>query len=523
MQGRWKDVPNPLVILQRKSVRMQRKLFLYWLCLLLVVFSIFLAVLHIAGVFSALDQQMNQLLLTRQKSVMTDLSYQLGKMTAQGIAVSEQASASISNMLFTDPISTLNDEPERIEELESILYGHLTTALRSTPCSGAYLVLDATINVRAPGAQSSRAGLYLRLANLSSRSAANRDIVFYRGVADVAREHQLELHNRWKLEFDVSNLPGYDTMLDRPVERLAKNAVWTQHICLTDTWEHVMLLMVPICGNDGSVQGVCGLELSELYFMLSYPSEESNLGSMVTLLAPMDGDTLQLSRAMTGRLEETYLNTENALQVKEGKYFNQYIGDAQTFLGVHTRMDLQMEDGSQLYAVTLIPQNAYLRARALGRAFWVAGSALVVAILLLLSVYLSRSFVQPFSRSLALLQNGEPLHRECSGVTEIDALFDLIQTKMQANGGSQLPANIEDLFASFARRATTLTPTEHNILKYYADGKGVSEVAEQACISINTVRRHNANIYQKLGVNSREELLLYIELFRRCDRLEELL
>ena len=88
---------------------------------------------------------------------------------------------------------------------------------------------------------------------------------------------------------------------------------------------------------------------------------------------------------------------------------------------------------------------------------------------------------------------------------------------------SQLPPNIEELFGSLAQRATSLTPTEHNILRYYAEGKGVSEVAEQACISINTVRRHNANIYQKLGVSSREELLLYIELFRRCDRLDQLM
>ena len=98
-----------------------------------------------------------------------------------------------------------------------------------------------------------------------------------------------------------------------------------------------------------------------------------------------------------------------------------------------------------------------------------------------------------------MLQNGDPLHSECSGVSEIDELFEFIQTKIQTAGGSQLPSNIEDLFASFARRAATLTPTEHNILKYYADGKGVSEVAEQACISINTVRRHNANIYPVTG------------------------
>lgn len=147
----------------------------------------------------------------------------------------------------------------------------------------------------------------------------------------------------------------------------------------------------------------------------------------------------------------------------------------------------------------------------------------ILAVLLLLSTCLSRSFAQPISKSLELIRNEGVLCRECSGVTEIDELFDFIGTKLQAAGRPQLPSNIEELFASFAQRAAGLTPTEHNILRYYADGKGISEVAEEACISINTVRRHNANIYQKLGVGSREELLLYIELFRRCDRLDELL
>ena len=214
---------------------------------------------------------------------------------------------------------------------------------------------------------------------------------------------------------------------------------------------------------------------------------------MVTLLAPISGDTLPLSKALTGRLEETYLNTEDVLKVNKGKYFNEYVGSCQTFLGIHTKVDLQMADGSQLYAVTLIPQDDYLRASTLQWICWMIGAIVILAILLILSIHLSRSFARPISQSLELIRNEGSLRRECSGVSEIDELFDF------------------------------MTPTEHNILRYYADGKGVNEVAEQACISINTVRRHNANIYQKLGVGSREELLLYIELFRRCDRLDQLI
>lgn len=86
-----------------------------------------------------------------------------------------------------------------------------------------------------------------------------------------------------------------------------------------------------------------------------------------------------------------------------------------------------------------------------------------------------------------------------------------------------LPPDVAELFDTFSQRAVSLTPAERKILKYYAEGREISEVAELAFISIHTVRKHNANIYQKLGVGSRDELMLYLELFRRCGRLEELL
>ena len=82
---------------------------------------------------------------------------------------------------------------------------------------------------------------------------------------------------------------------------------------------------------------------------------------------------------------------------------------------------------------------------------------------------------------------------------------------------------MEELFSAFSERAATLTATERSILQYYADGYEISEVAELSFISIHTVRKHNANMYQKLGVSSRDELILYVDLFRRSGRLGEIL
>lgn len=90
-------------------------------------------------------------------------------------------------------------------------------------------------------------------------------------------------------------------------------------------------------------------------------------------------------------------------------------------------------------------------------------------------------------------------------------------------GIPSMPPDMEELFTAFSDRAGALTATERMILRHYADGRDVSETAELAFISINTIRKHNANIYRKLMVGSRDELMLYIELFRRCGRLDEIL
>ena len=85
-----------------------------------------------------------------------------------------------------------------------------------------------------------------------------------------------------------------------------------------------------------------------------------------------------------------------------------------------------------------------------------------------------------------------------------------------------LPPGMEDMFRGFADRIQTLSSAERRILNYYIEGHDVAEIPDLAFISIHTVKKHNHSIYQKLGVASRDELMLYIELFRCCDRLDEL-
>ena len=112
-----------------------------------------------------------------------------------------------------------------------------------------------------------------------------------------------------------------------------------------------------------------------------------------------------------------------------------------------------------------------------------------------------------------------------TGISELDELMAFVYSKSNdklLQNDHTLPPKIEELFHTFAERAKTLSSAERAILNYYIDGHEITEIPELAFISIHTVKKHNSNIYQKLGISSRDELMLYIDLFRRLGRLNEL-
>ena len=98
----------------------------------------------------------------------------------------------------------------------------------------------------------------------------------------------------------------------------------------------------------------------------------------------------------------------------------------------------------------------------------------------------------------------------------------LAQMNTRPAVAGELPQDMEDLFCAFSGKVKTLSSAEMRILNYYIDGHEISEIPDLAYISIHTVKKHNRSIYQKLEVASRDELMLYIELFRCCGRLDEL-
>lgn len=141
-----------------------------------------------------------------------------------------------------------------------------------------------------------------------------------------------------------------------------------------------------------------------------------------------------------------------------------------------------------------------------------------------LSVQISeiRFAENPASVQDLLYMIAQPFVHQTEGISHANRRELLSSFRPGSAESGRLPHELQESLDRFLTGISDLTPAERNICDLYISGYGISEIPGKAFISMNTVKKHNKNIYRKLGVNSREELMLYVDLFFRCGREDEL-
>lgn len=515
---------HPAADTMRSSRSIGSHLVLYWLCMALATLSAALFLLSVTGVLSRTARQFGETTALQQKNTAALFTAQMDALTARGIELSETVSGELEGFLARRnlPFDALNDDPALIAELEKNLIPALKTAMEGSTCSGVYFCLDATANTSLPDAENHRMGVYLRYSSLRSIPPSG-NTAYFRGTVDAARESGLQLHNRWNPELDTSLIPGYRQVMAWTGDRLSGGCLWTERVPLLDTWENVTLLCVPVRDGNGTVRGICGMELSDLYFSLSHSVVSSSYGSFIMLLAPINGDTLLLDKAMLGSTEGTNLSASGTMKIKEGRDYDTFTWNGTTYLGKYQVVPGRLADGYPLAAVTLIPESGYCHRAQTARIGWVFGSLGFLAGLLVLAAALSRRFAMPIARGFEAARNCEQDWKP-TGIREIDELTAYFHDQLrESRPEDALPRQVESLVSELIDRAKGLTSSERVILRYYAEGYAVKDISGLLFISVGTVKGHNSHIYSKLGVDSYDSLKAYLDILRRCERLEELL
>ena len=90
--------------------------------------------------------------------------------------------------------------------------------------------------------------------------------------------------------------------------------------------------------------------------------------------------------------------------------------------------------------------------------------------------------------------------------------FSFAKEKLEQIVEQKLSAIDSEGYQLFLDNIATLTKKEREIFDLYTQGLSTKEIIARQQISENTLKYHNKNIYSKLGVKSRKELLQYITL-----------
>ena len=129
----------------------------------------------------------------------------------------------------------------------------------------------------------------------------------------------------------------------------------------------------------------------------------------------------------------------------------------------------------------------------------------------------------PITRSLEAARSCEQDWKP-TGIREIDELTAYFHDQLrESRPEDALPRQVENLVSELIDRAKGLTGSERIILRYYAEGYTVKDIPNLLFISAGTVKGHNSHIYSKLGVDSYDALKAYLDVLKRCGRLEEML
>ena len=359
MKHKIKKLLTLTYVTKKKSPKMQFRLALYWLSGALALFGVFVLFLGFGGFFKSTEKELSRSLKICENNIIKEMEAHIEILEAQAIDLSKNASSVIKKDLLSQPVSSLNNDIDGLTSLQKSLFPIINKSLRVSPCSGAFVSLDATVNTSSPNADISRSGIYLRFSHIGTTKSATQPFSLFRGSSQLADEESISMHNRWNLEFDMSRFPEINSKNLFTNERLAENCLWSRRSNLPDTWENVIYLFCPLVAQNGVINGLCGFEISDLYFSFAYPAISGDFGKMTTILAPIDKTTgkISLEKGIIGGFENSDIDLAKELTITKGKLFYTYESESlgQRFLGVHKSIPLKSVDNSHYFVATLIP------------------------------------------------------------------------------------------------------------------------------------------------------------------------
>ena len=522
----------------REKQTMQRKLFLYMFTLAAALLCTLVAFLYLFGRFESTEDKISDTLLLQQEVFEHEMKSYYNEIASKGERLSENATA-VTEKYFRDKnisFSSLENNAGYIESLEDKYMELLRQELLKIDCSGAFIILNTSRNT---SNTDSKAGVYIEKDFLGSDK--KDAMLLFRGTAQLGRKKEIMPHRKWKLEFDTSAFPGFDEALKNDTLPLDKACRIHDITNLPGTSERIMLVSVPFVSAGGNVYGICGFEVSESLFK-SIHAQSTTLEHLICIFSKRNETIVDTDNGLScGVNSGYYLPPKANLTVSGSKNGLMRFGSKNgSYIGLTKNISLYYEDAD--YAITvMIPKSDYSQMKLRDTMQILLVSFLLLFSVIICCLYFSKKYISPILKGLERIKKSQT--NIASNIAEIDDLFEFlsqkdneyekslaelskqnemakseisrVQTENERLASIRKKFVLQDDYDFFLTGLKQLTPTEKAIFDLYMDGKSAAEILEIMTIKQTTLKYHNRNIYSKLGVSSKKQLLNYAALYAR--------
>ena len=281
----------------KKGTTLHRRLLLFFSLISVSIILIFTLLLSLFGINGKQAQTVQNHLNTELSIIYDKIDADFGRISLGGISIAESISERSDDFFRANNLnaSDLQSHPELIEPLLSTHMQTLLNTVNNRYCGGVFLMLDATVNPDAENADTAKAGVFLKKTQPTATSVAGVEVHCLRGPSQVARDNSIMLIGQWKMEFDITGQTFFtdvmETARNHPELDLSRLYYWTGRVTLKGNSESGFLLCVPLRASDGTVFGLCGIEVSDRLFKSVYTPEGGSFENIFTVMAPVWQET----------------------------------------------------------------------------------------------------------------------------------------------------------------------------------------------------------------------------------------
>ena len=523
--------------LKQAQPSMRRRLFLYMGALAALLLAVLLVALLLLGQLKSPRAETEKALTFQMGAFRSDMASLWRNVSVMGIHLSQDMTAIIEEQ--TSDFSSLNGDVAAVGDLQEAMLEPLCQYVRQTDCSGAFIMLGASLS--SDPAVDSHAGLYVQRSNAEHTTS---DLLLYRGMADIGRQHRVMPHRKWAQEFCPADFPGLADQLEAasaPIERACRT---TELLTLPGTTEQAILLTVPMIGADGTVYGLCGFSVNQTYF-LAHHAQPTGIGSLACVLSD-SAEGLDVQRGLLTYPTGDFCFVPDELLEKRSLRggLSAFVGTELSFVGISEPFTVAAGDEASPDLTVLIPKSDY--DRALLKSRLEAAGVLMLLLFFAMSccLFYTRRYLRPILRDIERLKDEsggtqmtfdelQPVsarlrsHEQTITVLETEKLdlqgqvehmqSQVVDTQEQLDdslaeirrlaylGKKDLdPADYQKFLEGYAK----LSSKELEICAALAKGLSARQCAEQTGNALSTIDTYRKRVYGKTNIHRVRQLRL---------------